>query len=79
MVSKTTSLKFEISVELKKEIDSFHNIDWSKILELKIKSTIEDLKFMQNFTAESTMTEADALQLGEELNKRMAKRYGVIQ
>jgi hypothetical protein len=79
IASNTISVKFEISVDLKKQMDEFPNIDWAKIMEQKIKSTLEDLRFMHGFTAESTMTENDAIELGEELNKRMAKRYGVTR
>ena len=36
---------------------------------------IEDLEFLMRFKSESKMTEEDALKLGEELSKKLAKRY----
>ena len=36
--------------------------------------TIKDLKFLRKFKSDSTLTEEDALKLGRELNKNLAKR-----
>ncbi len=37
------------------------------------------MKFLKDFTADSSMTDADALEFGYILNERMANRYEVIK
>lgn len=60
---------------LKNKMDSFPEINWSAVARNAFNEKIEDLEFIKKFKAKSTMTEEDALNLGRELNKRLAKRY----
>lgn len=46
---------------------------------LKYLKKIKDLEFLKKFKSDSTLTEEDALKLGEKLNKNLVKRYKKIK
>ena len=71
MVSMTLS----VPEELKKEMDEFPELNWSEIARQAIKKRIIMLKQLREFTKDSELTEEDAIRLGRELNKRLARRY----
>ncbi len=61
--------------DLKKKMDSFAEINWSAVARQAFSQKISDLEFLRKFKADSTLTKEDALQLGAELNRKLAKRY----
>ena len=60
---------------MKHEMDSFQDINWSAVARQAIKNRLIMLERFKEFTKDSTLTEEDALRLGKELNKNLAKRY----
>lgn len=70
MVNVTLS----VPVELKQKMDLFAEINWSAVAREAFDEKINDLEFIKNFKAKSRITEQDALNLGKELNKNLAKR-----
>lgn len=70
MVNVTLS----IPSDLKNKMDSFAEINWSAVAREAFDDKVKDLEFIKKFKAKSTLTEADALKLGRELNERLAKR-----
>jgi len=71
MVSVTLS----VPEELKVEMDTFSDVNWSAVARDAIKNKIILLKKFKEFTKDSTMTEQDALVLGKKVNKALAIRY----
>ena len=71
MVTMTLS----VPKELKKQMELFPEINWSEVARQAFKQKIEDMDFLRKFKAKSTLTEKEALTLGKELNKKLAKRY----
>ncbi len=71
MVSVTLS----VPDELKEEMDSFADVNWSAVAREAIKNKILLLKKFKEFTKNSKLTEEDALELGRKVNKAMAARY----
>ncbi|MFH0701851.1 MAG: hypothetical protein V2A62_05460 [Candidatus Woesearchaeota archaeon] len=69
------SLTLSVPEELKKEMEQFPEINWSEIARQTIQKRLEILKQFREFTKDSTLTEGDALRLGKEVNKSLAKRY----
>ena len=59
----------------KKEMDLFHESNWSAVAREAIKNKIEILKKFREFTKQSTITEEDAVRFGREFNKNLSKRY----
>ncbi|MFH1181677.1 MAG: hypothetical protein V1702_01845 [Candidatus Woesearchaeota archaeon] len=64
-----------IPSELKQKIEAFPEMNWSEVARQAFLQKIKDLEFLKRFKSDSTLTEADALRLGRELNKNLAKRY----
>ena len=61
--------------DLQKKMDSFAEINWSAVARQAFSKKISDLEILSKFTSESTMTKEDALRLGAELSRKLAKRY----
>lgn len=75
------TISFQLSKNLKSAIEKHSDINWTALIEDVIKQKlkdIEDLEFIKDFTADSTMTEEESIQLGRELNLKVAKRFGVV-
>jgi hypothetical protein len=56
-------------------MEHFSEINWSEVARKAIIQKIEDLEFLEAFTADSTMDEETALELGRKVNKSLAARY----
>lgn len=69
------SMTLAIPEELKKEMDEFPEMNWSEIARQAIKKRIYMLKQIREFTKDSELTEEDAIRLGREVNKKLARRY----
>ena len=61
--------------ELKDKMEKFPEMNWSEVARQAFMQRIKDLEFLRKFKSDSTLTEEDALRLGRELNKNLAKRY----
>lgn len=68
------SITLSVPEELKKEMDSFADINWSAVAREAIKSRILMLRKFREFTKDSTLTEEDALRLGRKVNKAVSDR-----
>ncbi len=69
------TITMSVPDELKKKMDTFQEINWSAVARNAIQDRIHDLEFIKEFKSKSTLTEDDAIKLGRELNKNLAKRY----
>lgn len=70
MVNVTLS----IPSEMKHKMDTFAEINWSAVAREAFDEKIRDLELIKKFKANSTITEEDAMRLGRELNRDLAKR-----
>ena len=70
-----TTMTLAIPSELKHRMETFPELNWSEVARQAFMQRIKDLEFLKKFKADSTLTEKDALKLGRELNKNLAKRY----
>ena len=70
-----TTMTLAVPSELKHKMENFPEMNWSEVARKAFKQKIKDLEFLEKFTRDSTLTEEDALRLGRELNKNLAKRY----
>lgn len=69
------SITLSVPQELKTEMESFPDINWSAVAREAIQNRIVLLQKFRAFSAQSTLTEKDALRLGRRVNKGLAKRY----
>ena len=56
-------------------METFPEMNWSEVARQAFMQRIKDLEFLKKFKSDSTLTEEEALRLGRELNKNLAKRY----
>ncbi|HLD42760.1 MAG TPA: hypothetical protein VJB08_02100 [Candidatus Nanoarchaeia archaeon] len=69
------SITLSVPEEIKKEMDHFPEMNWSAVAREAIKKRIVLLQKFKEFTKDSELTEDDAIRLGREVNKAVAKRY----
>ena len=69
------TMTLAVPSELKNKMDTFPEMNWSEIARQAFLQRVKDLEFLRKFKEDSTLTEADALRLGAELNKNLARRY----
>jgi len=69
------SITLAVPAELKQDMDQFPEINWSAVAREAIKQRVVMLRKFREFTKDSTMTEEDALRLGKEVSRALAKRY----
>ncbi len=69
------TITLSVSDELKKEMEQFHEINWSAIARSAINEKISQLKILQTIVSKSKLTEKDALELGKKINKSLHQRY----
>ena len=68
------SITLAVPAELKQKMDKFAEINWSAVAREAFNQKISDLEFIKEFKSKSTLTKEEAIKLGRELNKRLAKR-----
>jgi len=69
------SITLSVPEELKKEMDSFPEINWSAVAREAIQRRLAMMEKFKAFTKESRLTEEDALKFGRELSAKVAKKH----
>ena len=69
------TLTLAIPKELKSEMDSLPELNWSEVARSAISEKVKEYKLFKSISAKSKLTEEDALELGREVNKGLHKRY----
>ncbi len=69
-----TEIKVKVPAELKTEMEKHPEINWSAIARGAFRRTLEDLRFFQEFTKNSEMTEKDAEEYGRKVSEALADR-----
>ena len=74
-VKSMTTMTLAVPDELKIKMETFPEMNWSEVARQAFIQKVRDLELLKKFKSDSTMTEEDALQMGRELNERLANRY----
>ena len=69
------TLTLAVPEELKNKMDSFPEMNWSEVARQAFLQKLSDLEFLREFKSKSKLTEQEALKLGRELSKKLAKKY----
>lgn len=69
------SITLSVPDELKQEMDSFHDINWSAVAREAIKKKVLLLEKFRQFTENSSLTEEDAVSLGRAVSATATKRH----
>jgi len=65
------SITLSVSEELKKDMETFQEINWSEVARTAIRSKVSQLKILKTISSKSALTEKDALELGRKINKSL--------
>ena len=69
------SITLAIPEEMKLEMESYPEINWSAVAREAIKKKLSLLKEMDRLLQKSTLTETDTIELGRKVNKAVAQKY----
>lgn len=69
------TISLAVPDELKRKMDSFQEINWSAVARQAFDQKISDLELLNKIKADSTLTNNEAIRLGREINKTLAKKY----
>lgn len=69
------TLTLAIPKELKSEMDSLPELNWSEIARRAISKEVKEYKLFKSIVDKSKLTEKDALELGRKVNKSLHERY----
>ena len=75
LVKTMVTMTLAVPKELKKRMEEHPEINWSEVARQAFKQKILDLEFLREFKKDSSMTEEEALKLGKELKRELAKRH----
>ena len=69
-----TTMTLAIPSELKNKMENFPEMNWSEVARQAFIQRIKDMELLRKFTANSTLTEEDALRLGKKVSKEVSNR-----
>ena len=72
-----TNMTLAIPEDLHKIMETHKDIKWSEVARQAIWEKARKLELMDKITSKSKFTEKDALKLGREINKHIAKNHGL--
>jgi hypothetical protein len=74
-VEDMATMTLAVPDDLKHKMETLPEINWSEVARQAFLQKIKDMDFLRKFKSKSKFTEEDALRLGAELNRKLAKRY----
>ena len=77
---KTVNVTLSVPVELKMEMDSFKEINWSEVMRKTLAEKLHRLELMRKLdelTAGSKLTESDVKRIAEKIKEGIAERHGL--
>ena len=69
------TLSVSVPEDLKKKMLQLDEINWSAIARKAFEEKIDEVKFLKNLASKSKLTEEDARELSEKINRSMAKKF----
>jgi hypothetical protein len=69
------TITLAIPEDLKKEMDTMPEINWSEIARIAIRERAEEYKVFKSIVAKSKLTQKDARGIGDNINEVMYHKY----
>lgn len=79
-MQKTINVTLSVPVELKKEMDSFKEINWSEVMRNTLSEKLRRLELMkrlEELTAGSKLDENEVKLIADKIKDGIAKRHGL--
>ena len=80
IMGKTVNVTLSVPVEVKKDMDSFKEINWSEVMRGTLSEKLRRLEIMRKLdelTAGSKLEEDDVKRISEKIKEGIAKRHGL--
>ncbi len=74
-----TNMTLALSEDLYQIMQKYKEIKWSEVARQAIMEKARKLELMDKILSKSKLTEQDALKIGKDINKGIAKRHGLIK
>ena len=74
-----TNMTLAIPEDLHEIMENHKEIKWSEVARQAMWQQARKLELMDKILSKSKLTEQDALEIGREVNKGIAKRHGLIK
>ncbi len=74
-----TNMTLALPEDLHRIMQKHKEIKWSEVARKAMWEKAMKLELMDKLLAKSTLTEKDALVIGREINKGIARRHGLIK
>jgi len=68
-------LKIEIPEDLRQQMDELSMVDWTIVISAFIRERMFEWKRLHSIVDKSELTEEEAIALGGQINKGLAKKY----
>ena len=69
------TITLSVPKELKRDMDQSKEINWSEVARAAIREKVSQLRILNSIALKSKLTEKDALELGNKINKALHERY----
>lgn len=69
------TLTLAIPEDLKKEMDTLPELNWSEIARKAIREKAAEYKLFKSIAAKSKLSEKDALEIGNKISESLSKAY----
>ncbi len=76
---RMTNMTLAVPEELHRIMEKHKEIKWTEVARQAMWEKARKLELMDKILSNSTLTEQDALEIGREVNKGIAKRHGLIK
>lgn len=73
-----TNMTLAVPEDLQQIMQKHKEIKWSEVARQAMWEKARKLELMDKILAKSKLTEKDALEIGREINKGIAKRHGLM-
>jgi len=74
-----TNMTLAVPEDLHQIMQKHKEIKWSEVARQAMWEKARKLELMDKILAKSKLTEKDALEIGREINKGIAKRHGLVE
>ena len=74
-----SNLTLAVPEDLEQIMERHKDVKWTEVARQAMWEKARKLELMDKLLAKSELTEQDALEIGREVNKGIAKRHGLIR
>jgi len=70
-----TNITLSVPTDLHKKMKQFSEVRWSEVARKAIQQRVNDLETLERIASKSKLTEKDAKELADKINKAASKKF----